>query len=39
MKEYSDLSVLIVDPNPSMRGNLHNMLNQSSITKIDYAVK
>ncbi|MEC5160776.1 MULTISPECIES: tetratricopeptide repeat-containing response regulator [unclassified Janthinobacterium] len=38
MKEYSDLSVLIVDPNPSMRGNLHNMLNQSSITKIDYAV-
>ncbi|WP_317204081.1 response regulator [Janthinobacterium sp.] len=38
MQEYSDLSVLIVDPNPSMRGNLHNMLNQSSITKIDYAV-
>ncbi len=38
MKEYSDLSVLIVDPNPSMRGNLHNMLNQSSITKIEYAV-
>ncbi|MRW84695.1 response regulator [Pseudoduganella sp. FT26W] len=38
MAEYSDLSVLIVDPNPGMRGNLHNMLSQSSITKIDYAV-
>ncbi|MYN41063.1 response regulator [Duganella sp. FT109W] len=38
MAEYSDLSVLIVDPNPGMRGNLHNMLSQASITKIDYAV-
>ncbi len=38
MAEYSDLSVLIVDPNPGMRGNLHNMLSQSSITRIDYAV-
>src|SRR5476649_962540 len=38
MSEYSDLSVLIVDPNPGMRGSLHNMLNQSSITKIEYAV-
>ncbi|MYM35133.1 response regulator [Duganella sp. FT94W] len=38
MAEYSDLSVLIVDPNPGMRGNLHNMLSQSSITKIEYAV-
>jgi DNA-binding NarL/FixJ family response regulator/Tfp pilus assembly protein PilF len=38
MAEYSDLSVLIVDPNPGMRGSLHNMLNQASITKIDYAV-
>ncbi|TFW27079.1 response regulator [Duganella callida] len=38
MAEYSDLSVLIVDPNPGMRGNLHNMLSQSSISKIDYAV-
>ncbi|CDG83037.1 response regulator [Janthinobacterium agaricidamnosum] len=37
MQEYSDLSVLIIDPNPSMRGNLHNMLNQSAITKIEYA--
>lgn len=38
MAENSDLSVLIVDPNPGMRGNLHNMLSQSSITKIEYAV-
>ncbi|HWW71457.1 MAG TPA: response regulator [Duganella sp.] len=38
MPEYSDLSVLIVDPNPGMRGSLHNMLNQCSITKIEYAV-
>jgi DNA-binding NarL/FixJ family response regulator/Tfp pilus assembly protein PilF len=38
MAEYSDLSVLIVDPNPGMRGSLHNMLNQASITKIEYAV-
>ncbi|MRW91932.1 response regulator [Duganella sp. FT80W] len=38
MAEYSDLSVLIVDPNPGMRGNLHNMLSQASITRIDYAV-
>ena len=38
MAEYSDLSVLIVDPNPGMRGSLHNMLNQASITRIEYAV-
>jgi tetratricopeptide (TPR) repeat protein len=38
MQEYSTLSVLIIDPNPGMRGSLHNMLNQMSITKIDYAV-
>lgn len=38
MAEYSELSVLIVDPNPGMRGSLHNMLNQAGITKIDYAV-
>jgi tetratricopeptide (TPR) repeat protein len=35
---YSNLSVLIVDPNPGMRASLHNMLNQSSIAKIEYAV-
>ena len=38
MPENSNLSVLIVDPNPSMRGNLHNMLNQAAINKVEYAV-
>ena len=38
MPEFSDLSVLIVDPSPGMRGNLHNMLAGSAITKIDYAL-
>lgn len=38
MQDYSSLSVLIVDPNSGMRGSMHNMLNQSLITKIDYAV-
>ena len=38
MAEYSELSVLIIDPNPGMRGSLHNMLNQAGITRIDYAV-
>jgi len=38
MAEYGDLSVLIVDPNPGMRGSLHNMLNQCEITRIEYAV-
>ncbi|MGK5023223.1 response regulator [Janthinobacterium sp. RB2R34] len=38
MPENSDLSVLIVDPNPSMRSNLHNMLNQAAINKVEYAV-
>ncbi|WP_313872860.1 tetratricopeptide repeat protein [Rugamonas sp. DEMB1] len=38
MPDYSDLSVLIVDPNPGMRASLHNMLNLSSISKIEYAV-
>lgn len=38
MPNYSNLTVLIVDPNVGMRGNLHNMLNQCDITKIEYAV-
>lgn len=38
MANYSNLTVLIVDPNVGMRGNLHNMLNQCDITKIEYAV-
>lgn len=38
MQEYTELSVLIVDPNPGMRASLHNMLSQSAISKIEYAV-
>jgi DNA-binding response OmpR family regulator/Tfp pilus assembly protein PilF len=38
MQDNSNLSVLVIDPNPGMRGNLQNMLNQSGISKIDFAV-
>jgi CheY-like chemotaxis protein len=38
MANYSNLTVLIVDPNVGMRGNLHNMLNSCEINKIEYAV-
>jgi DNA-binding response OmpR family regulator len=38
MQENSNLSVLVVDPNPGMRGSLQNMLNQSGISKIEFAV-
>ena len=38
MPDYSNLSVLIVDPNQSMRASLHNMLTQVNITKVDHAV-
>ncbi|MGZ3159127.1 MAG: response regulator, partial [Burkholderiaceae bacterium] len=38
MKEYATLTALIVEPNLGMRGNLHNMLTQCDITKIDHAV-
>jgi CheY-like chemotaxis protein len=31
-------SVLVVDPNPGMRTHLQNMLNQSGITRIEFAV-
>jgi DNA-binding NarL/FixJ family response regulator len=34
----AQLSVLIVDPNPGVRANLQNMLNQSGITRIESAV-
>jgi len=34
----NQLSVLIVDPNPGIRANLQNMLNQSGITRIESAV-
>ncbi|MBA5687656.1 response regulator [Rugamonas apoptosis] len=38
MPDYSNLSVLIVDPNQGMRASLHNMLTQVNITKVDHAV-
>ncbi|MES2130572.1 MAG: response regulator [Pseudomonadota bacterium] len=38
MQENSHLSVLVIDPNPSMRGSLQNMFNQINITKIEFAV-
>ena len=38
MSSNSNLSVLVVDPNPGMRGNLKNMLTQSGISKIEFAV-
>ena len=38
MQDNSNLSVLVIDPNPGMRGSLQNMLNQASITKIEFAV-
>jgi DNA-binding response OmpR family regulator/Tfp pilus assembly protein PilF len=38
MHENSNLSVLVVDPNPGMRGSLQNMLNQAGISKVEYAV-
>jgi DNA-binding response OmpR family regulator/Tfp pilus assembly protein PilF len=38
MQDNSNLSVLVIDPNPGMRGNLQNMLNLSGFSKIDFAV-
>lgn len=38
MQDNRDLSVLVVDPNPGMRGSLQNMLNLAGITKIEFAV-
>ena len=34
----AQLSVLIVDPNPGVRANLQNMLNQAGVTRIESAV-
>lgn len=38
MQENSNLSVLIIDPNPGMRSNLQNMLGLAGISKVEYAV-
>jgi tetratricopeptide (TPR) repeat protein len=38
MSSLRSLTALIVEPHSGMRSNLHNMLNQCGITKIDHAV-
>ncbi|SHG77813.1 response regulator [Massilia sp. CF038] len=38
MQDNSALSVLVIDPNPGMRGSLQNMLTLANITKVDFAV-
>jgi tetratricopeptide (TPR) repeat protein/CheY-like chemotaxis protein len=38
MQENSHLSVLVIDPNPSLRGSLQGMLNQAGISRIEFAV-
>jgi tetratricopeptide (TPR) repeat protein len=38
MQENSQLTVLVVDPSPGIRANLQNMLNQSGISRVEYAV-
>jgi len=38
MSPFTDLSVLIIEPNAGMRASMHNMLNQCGITKIDHAL-
>jgi CheY-like chemotaxis protein len=38
MQDNTQLTVLVVDPNPGLRANLQNMLNQSGISRVEYAV-
>ncbi len=38
MHDNKQLTVLVVDPNPGIRANLQNMLNQSGISRVEYAV-
>ena len=38
MQDNSNLTVLVIDPNPGMRGSLQNMLNMSNISKIEFVV-
>ncbi|MGZ3181108.1 MAG: tetratricopeptide repeat protein [Telluria sp.] len=38
MQDNSKLSVLVIDPNPGMRGSIQNMLVQANITKVEFAV-
>jgi tetratricopeptide (TPR) repeat protein len=38
MQDNSNLSVLVIDPNPGMRGSLQNMLVLANISKVEFAV-
>ncbi|MFK3737756.1 response regulator [Massilia sp. TN1-12] len=38
MQENSQLTVLVIDPNPGIRANLQNMLNQTGISRIESAM-
>src|SRR5438034_7210486 len=38
MKQFRDLTALIIEPHTGMRASMHNMLNLCEITKIDHAV-
>jgi DNA-binding NarL/FixJ family response regulator/Tfp pilus assembly protein PilF len=38
MQAYSNLSVLIIDPNPHLRAGLHSMLSQLMVSQIEHAV-
>ncbi len=37
IQDLSNLTVMIVDPNPGMRGQIHNMLVQAGISKVEFA--
>jgi tetratricopeptide (TPR) repeat protein len=38
MQDNSNMSVLVIDPNPGMRGSLQSMLNLAGISKIEFAL-
>jgi DNA-binding NarL/FixJ family response regulator/Tfp pilus assembly protein PilF len=38
MQDNSNLSVLVIDPNPGMRASLQNMLALANITKVEFAL-
>lgn len=38
MKEFANITAMIIEPHTGMRGSMHNMLNLCGITKIDHAV-
>lgn len=38
MKEFGNITAMIIEPHTGMRSSMHNMLNLCGITKIDHAV-